>query len=120
MVRTPNLGNLQHLLRRELEGEHSQVIAHPLFLAGGGDGHDILIHAPAQQDLSWVDVVLLGEACEVVVQRAVGGPGGRGEGTVGGEGDIVLAVVGEQVAIAVLEVGVVFDLVDCWAVGGGV
>lgn len=115
MVSAPDLGNLLHLPRRQRESQHPQIVAHALLLARRGDGHNVLIHAPAQQDLVGADVVLPREAGEVVGQRTLGGSGGRGEGPVGGQGDVVLAVEGDQV-VAVLEVGVEFDLVD----GGGV
>lgn len=103
--------DLGHLLRRQLERRGAQIIAQPGLLRARGNRHDALIQAPPQTDLALADVVFLGQLGHVLVDGPGLGFGDGGEGSVGGGGDVGGGVlVGEEGAV--LEVGVVFDLVD--------
>ena len=109
--------NLLDLLRRQLERARAQIIAQSRLLAARGDGHDALIHAPPQTDLPLADIIFLGQLRHVLVQRARLGLGDGSERGVGGGGDVGGGVlVGEEGAV--LQVGVVFDLVDGGRDGG--
>jgi len=82
-----------NLRRRQLERHGAQVIAQPLLLARRRDGHDVLVDAPAQADLTRVDGVFLRQSGEDVVDGAAGGFGHGGLGAVGGEGDVLYLCV---------------------------
>ncbi len=105
--------NLVNLLQRQFERRGAQIIAQPRSLPARGNRHNPLIHAPPQTDLPLADIVLLRQLRHVLVDGPGLGLGDSGKGPVGGGGDVGGGVlVGEE--IAVLEVRVVFDLVDGW------
>ncbi len=48
---------LLNLLRVKLERHSAQVVTEPLLLPRRGDGHDVLVDTPSEQDLTRVDGV---------------------------------------------------------------
>lgn len=58
---------LLNLLRSEFKRHGAQVIAQPLFLARGRDGHDVLVDAVSQTDLAGVDGVFVRQGVEDIV-----------------------------------------------------
>jgi len=103
--------NLFHLLRRQFERRGAQIIAQPGLLPARGNRHDPLIQAPPQTDLALADVVFLRQLGHVLIDGPGLGFGDGGEGPIGCGGDVGGGLlVGEEGAV--LEVGVVFDLVD--------
>lgn len=113
-----NIRNGLNFLGRELEARQlPQVPLKTLFIGTRGDGDDALVHDPAEGDISRADTVLLGQLGIRGVERARRGLGDCAQGAVGRDGNVVLAVELDQVAV--LEVRVVLDLVDGGRDAGG-
>lgn len=83
MLLRTQLINLLDLGRGEFKCHRAEVIRQPLFLSARGDGNNVLVDTPTQQDLALVDCVLFGEAGEKVVYWTSRGLGDGGQGAVG-------------------------------------
>lgn len=104
-------GDLGNLLRCQLElGKPGQVALESLHLVARCERNDVLIDHPSQTNLRLCDTILLGQLGVKTVDGTTLGRHKRGEGAVGGYSNAVLLVEGNE--IAVLEIGVVLDLVD--------
>ena len=117
MILPARLTNLLDLLRRQCKSDTPQHVTHPLLLAARRNSHNPLVQDPPQQDLARIDSVLL---CELVEQRRKWSVNCFRNGNlrrIGGELDVLVFVVGYK--IAVLEVRMILNLVDCRAGCGG-
>jgi hypothetical protein len=72
MFLLPKLSDLLHLLRCKLERGNTEHIAEALLLGACGDGYDILVDTPSEEDFACTDGVFLGESREVVVHGTCG------------------------------------------------
>lgn len=97
---------------RELELLHLQILLQPLFTATGRHGYNALINHPSQSDLSWSNTVLLGQALVCGIHGSRLSFDHRRQWPKGRSGDIVLSVKVDE--IAMLEVGVVLNLINSW------
>lgn len=103
--------DLGNLLRCQLElGKPGQVALESLHLVARCERNDVLVNHPSQTDLRLCDTILLGQLGVETVDGTALGRHERGEGAVGGHSNVMLLVEGNE--IAVLEIGVVLDLVD--------
>lgn len=111
MLLTSESGDLGNLLGCQLElGKPRQVALESLHLVARCERNDVLIDHPSETNLRLCDTILLGQLSVKTVDGTTLGRDERSEGAVGGYSNAVLLVEGNE--IAVLEIGVVLDLVD--------
>lgn len=104
--------NLRHLLVRQLKlGQSLEISSQPRLLGAGCERDNSLIENPSEADVRVSNAVLLRQLVVDGDHWAALDGGDWYQGAVGSNCNVVLLV--ERNEIAVLEVGVVLDLVDC-------
>lgn len=99
-----------NLLWSQLEGHRPQVVTQSLLLARSSNGHNVLINAPPQADLSWVYSILLRQTLQDAINWSTSSFGDSRQWAVSRSGNALLLVVLEE--IRMLEVRVELDLID--------
>lgn len=94
----------------QLEGKHPQIVAQSLLLGAGGDGHNVLLNYPSQENLARTDSVFLGQRGQQRVEWPAAGFDNGQERPVGCEFDVFVFVICHQ--ISVLQVWMELDLID--------
>jgi hypothetical protein len=110
MLLIARLRNIFHLPRRQLKRDCPQVVAQSLLLRAGSNGHDILINAPSQRNLTLANVVLLRQRANKGINWTPLCPRNSCQGPISCNGDVVLLLEGYE--IPVLQVRMKLDLVN--------